>query len=102
VRLAVDRDLPLLHRLQERRLRLRRRPVDLVREQDLREHRAGAELELARLLVERAHAGDVGRQQVRRELDAAEGAVEGASERLGEHRLAHAGHVLDEEVPFAQ
>ena len=33
VRLAVDGDLPLLHRLEQRRLRLRRRAVDLVGEE---------------------------------------------------------------------
>src|SRR2546423_7757020 len=33
----VDRHLPLLHRLEQRRLRLGRRPVDFVREEDLRE-----------------------------------------------------------------
>jgi hypothetical protein len=36
---AVHGDLPLLHRLQQRRLRLRRGAVDLVGEQEVREHR---------------------------------------------------------------
>ncbi len=40
VGLAVDRHLPLLHRLEERGLRLRRRAVDLVGEQEVREDRA--------------------------------------------------------------
>ena len=35
VRRAVDRDRALLHRLEQRRLRLRRRAVDLVGEQEL-------------------------------------------------------------------
>ena len=70
VRDAVDRDLPLGHRLEQRRLRLRRRPVDLVDEQDVGEDRAGAELEVARLLVVDREPGDVGRLQVGRALDA--------------------------------
>ena len=37
---AADRDLILLHRLEQRRLRLRRRAVDLVGEDDVREDRA--------------------------------------------------------------
>ena len=45
---AVGRDLALLHRLEQRRLRLGRRAVDLVGEHDVREDRALAELELAR------------------------------------------------------
>ena len=36
---AVDRDLPLFHRLEQRRLRARRHPVDLVNEQQVGEHR---------------------------------------------------------------
>ena len=59
-------------------------------EHDVGEHRAGAELEVAALLVEHVHAGDVGGQHVGRELDAAERAVDRAGHRLGEHRLADA------------
>ena len=47
VGLALDRHLPLLHRLQQRGLRLRRRAVDLVGEQEVREDRPGTELEVA-------------------------------------------------------
>ena len=38
--LPVERDLPLVHRLEERRLRARARAVDLVGEEDVREDRA--------------------------------------------------------------
>ena len=68
VRDAVDRDLLLLHALEQRRLRLRRGAVDLVDEQEVREDGARPELELVRALVEDVHAGHVRRQQVRREL----------------------------------
>ena len=100
--LAVDRDLPLLHRLEERSLRLGTGAIDLVGEHDLREHGSWPELEVVDLLVECAHAGHVGRQQVRCELDAAEGAVKRSGEGLRQHRLADAGHVLDEQVTFAE
>ena len=43
MRLALDRDGALLHRLEQRRLGARRRPVDLVGEQDVREDDAGHE-----------------------------------------------------------
>ena len=46
VALARDRDLLLLHRLEQRRLRLRRGAVDLVGEQQVGEHRARLEAEL--------------------------------------------------------
>ena len=42
VRRAVDGDLALLHRLEQRRLGLRRGPVDLVGEHDVGEQRARA------------------------------------------------------------
>jgi hypothetical protein len=62
----------------------------------------GSELELAGVLVEHRDAGDVGRQQVGRELDAAHRAVDAAGERLAEHGLADARDVLDEEVTLGQ
>ena len=69
-RLAVDRDLRLLHRLEQRALRLGRRAVDLVAEHDVGEDRPLAQLELARARRQHVGARDVGRQQVGRELDA--------------------------------
>ena len=69
VRLALDRDLALLHRLEQRRLRLRGRAVDLVGEKEVGEDRPGAELEVGVALVPDRRAGDVGRHQVRGELD---------------------------------
>ena len=84
------------------RLGLGRGAVDLVGEDDLAHDRARPELELLGLLVVDRQAGDVGRQQVRRELDAPERAAEAAGDRLGEHRLAGARHVLDQEVAAAQ
>ena len=64
---------------------------------------AGPELELAGRPVEDGDAGDVGGQQVGGELDAAEGARRcERGQRLGQAGLAHAGHVLDEQVAFGQ
>ena len=98
VALAVDRDLLLLHALEERRLRLWGRAVDLVDEQEVGEDRSGPELELVRALVEDVHAGHVRRQQVRCELQPREGHVERARQRLRQHRLADAGEVLEDQM----
>src|SRR5205814_2216989 len=57
--------------------------------------------ELAALLVVDAHAGHVAGQQVGRELDALEATADRAGQRLGEHGLADAWHVLEEQVPAA-
>ena len=102
IRLAVDRHLVLLHRLEQRRLRLRRGAVDLVDQQDVGEDRPGPELELVRALVEDVDARDVRREQVGRELDPREVDVERARERLREHRLPHAREVLDDHVPLGE
>ncbi len=79
-RLALDGDLVLLHRLEQRRLGLGRRPVDLVGEQQAGEDGTAAELELPALLVVDERAGQVGGQQVGGEL----GAREVEAQRLGE------------------
>ncbi len=95
---AVHGDLALLHALEQRRLGLGRGPVDLVAEHEVGEHGPGPELEGAGAPVPHGAADDVGGEQVGGELDAAPRAVERGGQRLGQARLAHAGHVLDEEV----
>ena len=97
-RLAVDRDLLLLHRLQQTRLRLRGRTVELVDEHDVREHRPGQELERAALRPPDAGADDVARKQVDRRLHAREAAADALGERAREPRLADARMVLDEQM----
>jgi hypothetical protein len=72
IRLALDSDLPLLHRLEQRRLGLGRGAVDLVGQEQMGEDRSAPELEAALALIVDRAAGDVARQQVRGELDAAE------------------------------
>ncbi len=59
-RVPLDGDLPLLHGLQQRGLRLGRGAVDLVGQQQAGEDRALAEAELGRVLVEDVGAGEVG------------------------------------------
>jgi len=98
VRGAVHGDLPLAHRLQQRRLRAWRGAIDLVGEQHVGEDRALVEAEgLVALVVDR-DAENVGGQQVGRELDALEGRPDRARERLGECRLARARVVFQQHV----
>ena len=96
-RLALDRHLPLLHRLEQRGLGLRRRPVDLVREQDVGEDRPGPERDGA--LAEHHRPGQVRGQHVGRELRAPEREAERPRRRVREQRLRDAGHALEEHVP---
>src|SRR6202140_328382 len=101
-RRALDGDLALPHCLEERRLTPGRCPVDLVRQHDVGEDRPGYELEAQLLLVEDARARDVGREQVRRALDAAEGPAHRSRECSREHGLAGAGEVLKEDMPATE
>ena len=71
MRHAVHRDSALLHRLEQRRLGLGGRTVDLVGEDQVTKKRARPEGELA-IGTQDAHAGHVRRHEIRRELDAAE------------------------------
>ena len=100
-RLADHRHLLLLHRLEHRRLRLRRRPVDLIGEDDVGEHRAGDEAELAppagRLLKD-VGAGDVHRHQIGGELDPAELQRHRLGEPADEECLGEAGNTDKEGV----
>ncbi len=93
---AADRHLQFLHRLQQGGLRLGRRAVDLVGQQDVGEHRPLDEAELPRaggaVLLDDLAAGDVRRHQVRRELDAIELQVDGLRDGADHQRLGQARH----------
>ena len=92
------RDLRLGHRLQQRRLGLRGRPVDLVGEQQMGEDRSGPEHELAgALVVDGAPVMSEGSRSgvnCMRRKSRPEHGREGPREQ----RLAESGHVLDQHV----
>jgi hypothetical protein len=88
--------------LEERGLGFGGCPVDLVGEDHLAHDRSWPELERVRPLVEDRDARNVGREEVRRELDSPEGAPERPGESFRQHGLARAGNVLHEDVAAAQ
>ena len=95
---AADGDLVLLHRLEERGLHLRGRPVDLVGEDDLREQRPLLDVKVLGLLVEDHGADQVGRKEVRSELDARERRVDDLRERPDRQGLGEPGNALEQDV----
>ena len=97
---ALDRDLALLHRLQQRGLRPRRRAVDLVHQQEVREHGAGDEPQAGGL--EQAGARHVGREEVGRALDSRHPQVQAPGDGPGQQRLARARDVLEQDVPVRE
>ena len=100
--LALDRDLALLHRLEQRRLGLGWGSVDLVGEQQAGEQGTAPERELLLALVVDERPGEVRRQEVRRELRTGELQPEGGREGPGRKRLAETREVLDEDVSARQ
>ena len=99
---AVGRDLALLHGLEESGLGLGGGPVELVGQEDVGEDGAGAEGQDAGVTVEDDGPGDVGREEVGRQLDPAEAETEGTGQGLGQGGLAHAGVVLDQEMALGE
>jgi hypothetical protein len=94
--------VPFGHRLEQTALRLRGSPVDLVGQDHVGEDGSGFEFEFAPVLIKDRNAHDVGRQQVARELNALKTAIQTARDGVRQRRLAHAGNVLDEQMPPCQ
>ena len=92
----------LLHGFEQRRLRLRRRAVDFVGQQDVGEDRALHEGPGAAagggILFDDVGAGDVGGHQVGRELDALEDQPERLRHGAHQQRLGGAGQAGDQAV----
>jgi len=100
--LLTDGHLPLLHRLQQRRLHLRRRAVDLIGEDDVGKDRPLVDEKVPLLLVVDEGPQEVGGQEVGGELDALEVRPERAGEGTHRERLGQARHTLQKHVPVGE
>jgi hypothetical protein len=100
--MLADGDRVLLHGLEQRRLHLGRRAVDLIGQDDVREDRAALGLELLILGIVDERADQVRGQEVRGELDAPERRVDRPGERAHGERLGEAGHALHEHVAVGE
>ena len=98
----VDADLVLLHGLQQGSLGAGRGPVDLVEQDDVGEQRPSPELPSARTRLVHRNAGEVGREEIQRPLNAPEAAGHRLGHGLGQKRLGHPRHVLHQEVAARQ
>ncbi len=102
----ADGDLALLHGFEQGGLGLGRRAVDFVGEDDVGEQRAREELELAAagraVLLDDFGAGDVGRHQVGRELDAAEGQRQRPRQGADHQGLGQARHAFQHAMALAE
>ncbi len=101
VDLAADGDRVLLHRLEQRRLRLGGGAVDLVGEDDLREDRPALKFEdpfAVGAFHDDVRADDVGGHQVGGELDPVEIERECIGQRPHQKGLSQSGNALEERV----
>ncbi len=99
---AVDGHLALFHAFQQAGLCPGRGAVDFVRQKDIGEDRASAQHERVLLPVEDVQARDVAGEEIRRELDPRETGADAFGQRLGQLRLAGAGHVLQQHMSVCQ
>ena len=94
-------DRALLHRFQQRGLRLRRGAVDLVGQHQVRENGPGLEAQrlAAAVVVLHNHAAhDVGGHQIGRELDARILQMQHSRQRPQQGGLAQPGHAFQQHV----
>ena len=94
----ADGDLPFLHGFEQGALHLGRGAVDLVRQNEVSEHRALTRAEVAGLRVVNLGADDVGREHVGRELQPREVGVHALGERFDRERFGQAGHAFQQHV----
>src|SRR4051794_14799723 len=102
VRVVADRDLALLHDLEQRRLDLGGRAVDLIGKQEVAEHRAELGVEAAGVRAVDPRADAVRRHEVGGELEPFERAAERVGERLHGQRLGEARDAFEQHVPTGQ
>ena len=103
---AADGGLAFLHRFEQGGLRLGRRAVDFVGQHDVGEDRPGQELEGPlpgdRIVLNDFRAGDVGRHEVGRELDALERQVERLGQRAHHQGLGQARNADEQGMAAAE
>jgi hypothetical protein len=102
----ADGDRLLLHRFEQRSLRLGRGAVDLVSQDQIGEDRTRLKLEGASAALgcfeQDVGAQDVRGHQVRRELDAAVVQLQRSSDRAHQQGLAQTRQAFEQDVPARQ
>ena len=100
ISIRVDGDLLFFHDLQHSGLGLGGSTVDLIRQDDVTHRRAVTELEFAGFLIVNRETGNIGRHDVRSELDPFESAIDGLRQSGDQTGFTGTGHVFDKNVPF--
>ena len=102
VRLPAERNLPFLHRLQQRALHLGGRAVDFVCKHDVGEDRSLMSFERAGLMPVNLRTDQVTGQQVGSKLNATELSTQRLCQRVDHHRFGDAGNAFQQRMAVAQ
>ena len=100
--LIVERNLRLTHRLQQAALSLRRRTIDFIRQDYIRENGSGDELKRLLLSIENRHAHNVRRQQIACKLNALERAVQRSCKAVSQRGFADSRNIFEKEMPASE
>ena len=102
VRRAADRHLLFLHCLEQSGLHFGRRAIDLVSQNDVGEDRTFLHRKSSVRLIVDLRADDVGGQQIRGELNAAERRVYRLCQGPNRQSLGETGHAFEQDVAAGQ
>ena len=105
MRETSSRHLVFLHSFQQRRLRLRRGPIDFVGQQNVGKDGSRNEPHCSvsgTVFFQHFCAGDVGGHQVRRKLNAVEFQIEQPSDRIHKQRLGQTRSPRNQTMPAGQ
>ena len=100
--LSVRSHLSLFHCFKQSTLGLRSGSVDLIGKHQVREDRTRMEAERVLAPVVNGYTGNVRRKQITGELYALIAQTHHPGQRMGQRGFAHAGYVLDKQVPTGQ
>src|SRR5262245_36403375 len=96
--LVFDSHMPFGHSFKQTALRLGRRPVDFVSENDVGKYRSRLEFEIAAVLVEDRDTDDVRGEKIAGELNSLEAAIKRPRDGMGEGSFPDSGNVFYQEV----
>ena len=98
IRRVADRDLPLLHRFQERALHFRRCAIDFIRQDQVRKKRAelGGEFPGARIVNE--SADQIRRQKIGRELQTLKTGLDAGRHGFDGESFRQTGNAFEQDV----
>ena len=102
MRYAIHRNVVFFHRLEQRALCFRSRPIDFVNQHDLGKKRPAMKNEALLFPIENRVADNIGREQIAGELNAPKLQPQRSRHGVRKCRLAYSRNVLDQQMSARQ